>query len=50
MKSKKGIASETLIKWLIALAVLVLVIVGIASQKDKLLSLIGRFSEALRFK
>ncbi|MBU2522731.1 MAG: hypothetical protein KKE23_00375 [Nanoarchaeota archaeon] len=50
MKSKKGIAFETLVKWFIALAVLIIVIVAIAFQKDKILSVIARFSEILRFR
>jgi len=47
---KKGIAFDTLIKWIIAIAVLVVVLASIATQKDRIISLIQKFSEMLRFR
>ncbi len=47
---KRGIAIDTLIKWIIAIVVLVLVLAGIATQKEKLLSIIQKLSEILRFR
>ena len=43
-------AMETLAKWIIAVAVLVIVVIGMISQRDKMLTALQKLSEILRFR
>lgn len=50
MGSKKGIETYVLIKWLIVALVLVLVVAGIAANKNEAISVWQRITEILRFR
>jgi cadmium resistance protein CadD (predicted permease) len=47
--NKRGIAFETLARWIIALAVLVIIILGIMILKSRGTSLLDKFMEVFRF-
>ena len=50
MESKKGMAMETLGKWVLAVVFLALVVAGIITQRDKLFSWFAKLAEAIRFR
>jgi len=49
MRSKKGVALESLVWWIIAIAVLVVMIILAVVLKDKLMSLGGYIKNLFRF-
>lgn len=46
---KRGIALEVLAKWIIALAILVIIILGIMILKTRGINLIDKFMDIFRF-